>query len=66
MNWEQIRGDWMRMRGRVKQRWAKLTEDDLVLLEGQREELSGITHKRYGLAKEEAELQIEEFFKSCR
>lgn len=34
MNWEQIKGDWMRMKGRVKQRWAMLTDDDLILLEG--------------------------------
>lgn len=66
MNWEQIKGDWKRLKGQVKQRWAKLTDDDLALLEGKREELSGIIQKRYGLAKEEAELQMEEFFKSCR
>jgi uncharacterized protein YjbJ (UPF0337 family) len=61
MNWEQIQGNWMQMRGRAKQRWGKLTDDDLDVIEGRREELIGRLQTRYGIAKEEAERQVEEW-----
>jgi uncharacterized protein YjbJ (UPF0337 family) len=61
MNWEQIQGNWMQMRGRAKQRWGKLTDDDLDVIEGRREELIGRLQTRYGIAKEEAERQVKEW-----
>jgi uncharacterized protein YjbJ (UPF0337 family) len=51
----------MQMRGRAKQRWGKLTDDDLDVIEGRREELIGRLQTRYGIAKEEAERQVEEW-----
>ena len=63
MNWEQIKGNWMQFRGVAKQRWADLTDDDLALIDGKREELAGRIVERYGVALEEAERQIDAWIK---
>jgi uncharacterized protein YjbJ (UPF0337 family) len=65
MNWDQIQGNWKTFRGQVQQKWGKLTDDDLDIVNGKREELSGRLQSRYGYAKEHAEKDIEEFCRSC-
>ena len=54
-------GTWEQLKGRVKQQWGKLTDQDLERLQGHVEELAGKIQQRYGLAKEEAERQVKEF-----
>ena len=66
MNKEQAAGSWKELKGKIKQQWGKLTDDDLTVLEGASDELSGRIQKRYGIAKEEAEKQIETFRSSNR
>ena len=61
MNQEQASGNWNIFKGKVKEQWGKLTDDDLRVLEGNRDQLVGSVQKRYGIAKEEAERQINEF-----
>jgi uncharacterized protein YjbJ (UPF0337 family) len=61
MNEQTLKGDWMILKGKLKEKWGKLTDDDLDVLEGKRDQLSGTLSKRYGYAKEEAERQIREF-----
>lgn len=61
MNWDTIKGDWNQMKGKVKEKWAKLAHDDLTAMEGERDELIGIIQKTYGIAREEAEKQVSEF-----
>ena len=61
MDWEQTKGRWNQMKGVVKKQWGKLTDDDLTVLEGSADELSGKIQKRYGIAQEEAEKQISTF-----
>jgi uncharacterized protein YjbJ (UPF0337 family) len=56
-----MEGTWHQLKGKVKQQWGKLTDDDLKQLEGRGEELAGKLHQRYGLSKEEAEKQAKEF-----
>ena len=58
MNKDQAAGGWKELKGKIKQQWGKLTDDDLTVLEGSADELSGRIQKRYGIAKEEAEKQI--------
>lgn len=65
MNWEQIRGKWQEYKGRVKQRWGKLTDNDLVVIEGKREALAGKLIASYGGTKEQVEKEIAEFEASC-
>lgn len=59
MNWTQVEGKWDQFKGKVRSQWSKLTDDDLQNLQGKREQLVGKVVERYGLAKEEAEKQIE-------
>lgn len=66
MNKDQIEGSWTELQGKIKQQWAKLTDDDLTLIEGKREELAGCVQKRYGKAKEAAEDEVREFIKRSR
>jgi uncharacterized protein YjbJ (UPF0337 family) len=58
-----IAGAWHQIKGKVREQWGKLTDDDLKLLEGHAEQLAGKLQERYGLATEEAERQVKEFRK---
>lgn len=61
MNWDQVKGNWKQFSGKVKEKWGKLTDDDLTTAAGQRDQLLGILQKRYGYAKEKAEQELEDF-----
>jgi uncharacterized protein YjbJ (UPF0337 family) len=61
MNWDQLEGKWKQAAGKIKEKWGKLTEDDLQLISGKRDQLVGRIQERYGIAKEEAERQVEQF-----
>jgi uncharacterized protein YjbJ (UPF0337 family) len=64
MNWDRIEGDWKQFKGKVQQQWGKLTDDDIDIIEGNRTELLGVIQKRYGLAKDEAERQVDNWMKT--
>jgi uncharacterized protein YjbJ (UPF0337 family) len=61
MNWDQLEGKWMQARGTVREKWGKLTDDDLDVIAGKRDQLVGRIQERYGVAKEEAERQADAF-----
>jgi uncharacterized protein YjbJ (UPF0337 family) len=61
MNWDTVKGQWKQFRGQVKEKWGKLTDDDLDRIEGKRDQLLGAVQKRYGIARDEAERQLREF-----
>lgn len=61
MNTDQLKGKWDQLKGDAKVRWGELTDDDLKSAEGHTEKLVGRIQERYGLAKEEAEKQVEEW-----
>ncbi len=63
MNWDQIAGDWKQFGGKVKEKWGKLTDNDLTTVAGKREQLEGLLQERYGYAKEKAEHEVREFAK---
>ncbi|WP_284619780.1 CsbD family protein [Aquabacterium humicola] len=58
MNWDRIKGNWKQVTGKVKSEWGKLTDDDIDVVAGHREQLAGKIQERYGLAKEEVEKQL--------
>jgi uncharacterized protein YjbJ (UPF0337 family) len=58
MNWDRIEGNWKQLTGKVKEQWGKLTEDDLTVIGGKQEQLVGRIQERYGIAKDEAERQV--------
>ena len=61
MNWDQIEGKWKQMKGTVRQKWGKLTDDDLDVIAGKQDQLAGKIQERYGISKEEAAKQIREW-----
>lgn len=65
MNWEQIQGKWQEYGGRIKQRWGKLTDNDLTLIQGKRDVLAGKLLTAYGKTKEQTEKEIAAFEASC-
>lgn len=64
MNWDRIEGQWKQMKGSVKERWGKLTEDDLNVIGGKKDQLVGRVQERYGIAKDEAQTQVDEWNKT--
>ena len=61
MNIDIVKGNWHEMKGKVRQQWAKLTDDDVEKIAGSREELEGKLCKTYGYAKEAAEKEVDSF-----
>lgn len=66
MNWDQIQGNWKQVTGKVKEKWGKLTDDDLTAVAGKRDQLAGVLQNRYGLAKEQAEKELDDFMKTLK
>jgi len=64
MNDDKIKGQWKQLSGKLKAKWGKLTDDDLKVAEGNSEYLAGKLQERYGIAKDEAKKQVEEFDRS--
>lgn len=61
MNWDTIKGQWTQFKGKIKEQWGDLTDDDLTKIEGSRDKLLGLIQTKYGLAKDEAERQLKDW-----
>lgn len=61
MNWDQVEGKWTQYKGKAKEKWGKLTDDDLNVIRGKRDQLIGRVQERYGIMREEAEKQVDAF-----
>jgi uncharacterized protein YjbJ (UPF0337 family) len=61
MNWDTIAGNWKQFEGKVKEKWGKLTDNDMTTIAGKRDQLAGKLRERYGYAKEQAERELDEF-----
>lgn len=66
MNWDQVEEKWKQFKGQAKEKWGKLTDDDLDVIDGKRQQLVGRIQERYGLAKDAAEQQADEFVKTLK
>jgi len=64
MDWNQVEGNWKQVKGKVKEQWGKLTDDDLNVIAGKRDQLLGRIQQRHGVAKDEAERQVKTFERS--
>ena len=64
MNWDRIQGNWKQMKGALRTKWGKLTDDEFEQLAGHRDKLVGKIQERYGVQKDEAERQVNEWEKS--
>lgn len=61
MNWDQVSGNWTQFKGKLREKWGDLTDDDMARLEGNREQLVGRIQERYGMARQDAERQISDW-----
>lgn len=61
MNWDRIEGRWTQARGKVREHWGKLTDDDLDVIAGKRDQLIGRLQQRYGATKDDIEREVREF-----
>ncbi|MCF1503353.1 CsbD family protein [Afifella sp. H1R] len=61
MNWDRVQGNWKQFKGNAQAQWGKLTDDELDQVEGNREVLAGKIQERYGVAKDQAEREIDDW-----
>lgn len=61
MNWDRIEGNWKQFKGKVRENWGDLTDDDLDRIDGRREQLEGLVQERYGKTKDEASRAVDEW-----
>lgn len=61
MNKDQVEGNWNQFKGKVKETWGKLTDDDIALFNGKKDQFFGKVQEKYGIAKEEAEKSVREW-----
>lgn len=64
MNTSQAKGKWHQWKGAAKVQWGKLTDDDLTQVEGNAERLAGLVQERYGVAKEQAQRDVDAFLRT--
>jgi uncharacterized protein YjbJ (UPF0337 family) len=65
MNWDTIQGKWKQVTGQVKEKWGKLTDDDLSKIGGKKDQLVGKIQERYGYARDKAEKEVDDFCHTC-
>lgn len=61
MNKDEIGGNWKQLKGKAKEKWGKLTDDDMTVIEGKRDQLVGKIQERYGYAKDQAEKEVSDW-----
>ena len=66
MNWDRVQGNWKQAKGEILKQWGQLTNDDVDVVAGEREKLVGKLQDRYGIAKDEATRQIDEWLEKYR
>jgi len=63
MNWDMIEGKWKELKGKAQAKWGKLTDDDLDVAMGRKDQLVGVLQERYGKSRDEAEKEVEQWRK---
>lgn len=63
MNMDIVEGKWEQLKGKAKEKWGKLTNDDWTVIEGKRDQMAGLIQERYGRTKDEVEKEIEDWFR---
>lgn len=66
MNWDQIAGNWRQVKGMVREKWGKLTDDDVDIIAGKRNIILGKIRERHGIAREEAEKELKDWEASLK
>ncbi len=66
MNEEQIKGNWLQIKGQLKEKWGKLTDDEITQAKGKAEYLAGKIQEHYGKTKDEAMKEVNDYFKTLK
>src|SRR5262252_547014 len=66
MNEDTLKGQWNQLKGKAREKWGMLTNDDLNVIQGQTEQLVGLIQQRYGIARDEAERQVKDWIKNTK
>jgi uncharacterized protein YjbJ (UPF0337 family) len=66
MNWDRVEGNWKQLKGKAQEQWGRLSNDDLDVIAGKRDQLAGRIQERYGLARDEAEKQVDKWQSSWK
>lgn len=61
MNWDVVKGDWKQLKGKAREQWGKLTDDEWDQIEGDRERMVGKVQEKYGWARHEAEKRVDDW-----
>jgi uncharacterized protein YjbJ (UPF0337 family) len=61
MNWDRIEGNWKQFKGKVREQWGDLTDDDLDRINGRKDQLQGLIQERYGKSKDEASRDVDDW-----
>jgi uncharacterized protein YjbJ (UPF0337 family) len=64
MDWDRLQGSWKQTTGKIKEKWGKLTDDDLTAVNGKRDQLEGKIQARYGLAKDQVRRDVDDWLNS--
>jgi uncharacterized protein YjbJ (UPF0337 family) len=64
MDWNRIEGNWKQAKGKVKEKWGKLTDDDLTAINGKRDQLEGRIQERYGIARDQVRKDVDTWYDS--
>ena len=63
MDWSRVEGSWKQMKGKIKEKWGQLTDDDLDTIAGRREQLEGKIQQRYGLGRDMVRKDVDDWLK---
>ena len=66
MNWDRVEGNWKQLKGKVRQQWGRITDDQIDTIGGKREELTGRIQESYGISRDDAERQIRDWESTLR
>jgi uncharacterized protein YjbJ (UPF0337 family) len=66
MDWNRVEGNWKQFKGNVKEKWGKLTDDDLNVIDGRRDQLEGKLQERYGYAKDQVRKDVDDWFSGLK
>ena len=64
MNWDRVEGNWKQFKGKTREKWGELTDSDLERIAGKKDQLVGCIQERYGIKKEEAQKQVDEWVRT--
>ena len=66
MDWDRVEGNWKIAKGKIKEQWGKLTDDDLDVINGKRDQLEGRIQERYGYEKDRVSREVDDWFSGAK